>query len=480
MSFPAPTPKQARVIWFALTSLAVAFTVAMVGLLFWGAGIVLSVLSPVLWPIAVAGIVAIILDPVVAWLVKRRVPRLRAVLLVFGVAIVLVLGVLGSLVPRAVVEAQDLARRIPDYAQRAGQRLEGWIHDPRTPLSRIIPESIARYLPRVAGMTNRVGRGDLGHPEGAANAAVGAPTSGEVSAAPAVVPSLPPSPTESGTNVFRAEAGEHGVPGEERRKHGEASDREQNWWASALNPKALVTAGDWLASVLPELGRWTLGQVGRVVSLFGIIAGLALIPIYAFYFLLEKSSIERQWTDYLPVAKSAFKDELVWLLSNINDALIVFFRGQVLVALCDGVLYTVGFLSIGLPYAFLLGMVATVLTVVPFLGAIVTCVTALVIAIVQFGDWQHPLLVLAVFAVVQTIEGWVIQPKIIGDRVGLHPVTIIIALLVGTTLMGGLLGGLLAIPATAVLRALMFRYVWRTTRGGWEAGNVANDSQKTG
>ena len=241
-----------------------------------------------------------------------------------------------------------------------------------------------------------------------------------------------------------------------------------------------MTAGDWLASVLPEVGRWTLGQVGRVVSLFGIAAGLALIPIYAFYFLLEKSAIERRWTDYLPVSNSAFKDELVWLLRNINDALIVFFRGQVLVAVCDGFLYMLGFLAIGLPYSLLLGMLASVLTIVPFLGAIVTCVTALVIAVVQFGDWQHPLLVLGVFAVVQTIEGWVSQPKILGDRVGLHPVTIIIALLVGTTLMGGLLGGLLAIPATAVLRALMFRYVWRSLPGGGGLPSVANDSQKTG
>lgn len=111
----------------------------------------------------------------------------------------------------------------------------------------------------------------------------------------------------------------------------------------------------------------------------------------------------------------------MWLLRNINDALIVFFRGQVLVAVCDGILYGIGFLSIGLPYALLLGLVAMVLTIVPFLGAIVTCCSALAIAVIQFGDWQHPLLVLMVFLVVQTIEGWVIQPKIIGDRVGAAP-----------------------------------------------------------
>ena len=88
-------------------------------------------------------------------------------------------------------------------------------------------------------------------------------------------------------------------------------------------------------------------------------------------------------------------------------------------------------------------------------------ILALVIALVQYGDWLHPLLVLGVFAVVQALEGLVIQPKIMGDRVGLHPLTIIIAVMAGTTLFGGLLGGILAIPLTAALRVLMFRYVWK-------------------
>jgi predicted PurR-regulated permease PerM len=66
-----------------------------------------------------------------------------------------------------------------------------------------------------------------------------------------------------------------------------------------------------------------------------------------------------------------------------------------------------------------------------------------------------------VFVLVQILEGFVISPKIIGDRVGLHPLTIIIAVLVGTTLFGGVLGGILAIPLTAVLRVLMFRYIWK-------------------
>ena len=134
-------------------------------------------------------------------------------------------------------------------------------------------------------------------------------------------------------------------------------------------------------------------------------------------------------------------------------------------AICDGVLYTIGFILIGLPYALLVGVMATCLTIIPFLGAITTCVSALVIAVVAFGDWQHPAMVLAVFAAVQGLEGLVIQPKIMGDRVGLHPVTIIIALMVGTTLLGGILGGILAIPLAAVLRVLMARYIWRKPVG---------------
>ena len=101
------------------------------------------------------------------------------------------------------------------------------------------------------------------------------------------------------------------------------------------------------------------------------------------------------------------------------------------------------------------------LTRIPSIGAIRTCTTAVIVAFAGSGSWQLPLGVFAVFGVVQTLEGLVISPKIMGDRVGLHPLTIIIAVMVGTTLLGGLLGGILAIPLTAALRVLMFRYVWK-------------------
>jgi predicted PurR-regulated permease PerM len=186
-----------------------------------------------------------------------------------------------------------------------------------------------------------------------------------------------------------------------------------------------------------------------------------MAPVYVFYFLLEKRGIESHWTNYLPLKESRAKEEAVFILKSINEYLILFFRGQVLVAFADGVLLTIGFFSMGLNYALLLGMAAGLLSIVPFLGVAVSIIPAIILAAVQFGDWLHPLIVIGIFALVQFLEGFVISPKIMGDRVGLHPLTIIIAVMVGTTLLGGITGGILAIPLTAALRVLMFRYVWR-------------------
>ena len=408
MNFPGPTPEQARVIWLALTALAGAVIVAILAGVIWGFGQVLRLLSPVLWPLAVAGVFAYLLDPVVDFIERRGAPRPRAILSVFTLAAVIVLALLGSVVPQVLRETGQLAEKVPLYASRVQNKVQNWINNP--------PKILAKFLRN---------------------------------------------PTDSGSSTNAAPAPDSGVSSTNAPAAADSNATAPSSWSTRIDVGTLQSATAWLAKVLPKAGVWLFGQVSRVASWFGVLAGLALIPVYAFYFLLEKAGIEKKWTDYLPVAKSEFKDELVFVLQSINDYLIAFFRGQVIVAVCDGALYTIGFFIVGLPYAFLLGALATVLTMIPFLGAITTCVLALVIAFVQFGDWLHPLLVLAVFAVVQTLEGLVISPKIMGDRVGLHPLTIIIAVMVGTTLLGGLLGGILAIPLTAALRVVMFRYVWK-------------------
>ena len=380
MNLKSPTEKQARVIWFALTGLAVATVIALIVATEWGLGRVLDLLSPVLWPLAIAGVVACLLSPLVDFFERRKIPRVRAIILVFIMAFAIVLAVLASVIPQVVNETAQLAEKVPEYSKNLQRRIQEIIAQP--------PEFLRHLLP-----------------------------------APAVGSDATPT----------------GLP--------------QN--------SALASATDWLTSTLPAMTSWLWGRISKVASGFGLLAGLALIPVYAFYFLLEKRGIEKNWKEYLPLQDSRAKEEVVFVLDAISGYLVAFFRGQVLVAICDAVLYTIGFLTVGVNYAFLLGFAAVLLTMIPFLGAIVICVTALTLSFVQYGDWQHPALVLGVFAVVQSLEGLFISPKIMGDRVGLHPLAIIIAVMAGTTLLGGILGGILAIPLAAALRVIMFRYVWK-------------------
>jgi predicted PurR-regulated permease PerM len=407
MTFPPPTEKQARVIWLAATGLAVAVLVGLLVALVWGLGRVLQILSPVLWPLAIAGVIVYLLDPVVDRFEKTGLPRVVSIICVFGIALLLVAAVFGSVVPQIVSETRQFVSHVPEYSAKLEQRIETWIENP--------PPLIQKILKRAAPP---------------AETSIAATNSETIST--------------TTTNVA-----------------GNVAKENTSQLNGALDQKTLQSAKDWLANALPKIGRWLFGQVGRMASWFGFLVGLALVPVYAFYLLLERRGIESSWTDYLPVADSKFKDELVFVLRSINGYLIAFFRDQVLVAMCDAVLYTTGFLIIGLQYASLIGAAALVLTMIPFLGAITICVTALIIAVVQYGDWLHPLLVLAVFAVVQSLEGLVISPRIMGGRVGLPPLAIIIAVMAGTTLLGGLLGGVLAIPLTAVLRVLLARYVWK-------------------
>jgi predicted PurR-regulated permease PerM len=401
-----------------LTGLAIAVLTALVAALGWGLGKVVQILSPVLWPLAVAGVLAYLLDPAVGFLERRGAPRVRAIIAVFAGALLLIVALLNSIVPHVINETGQLALHIPAYANRLTESLASWINHP--------PPWVQRLLERGQG-----GRAPLPKPGAATNQTTLAAETNEVT------PTAPFWPEGAATNAPPVLLGR------------------------PISRQELQTAAAWLAEGVGSVAPWLWGQKERVASWFGVLIGLALIPAYTFYFLLEKQRISSNWTDYLPVTDSRFKQELVFLLNSINNYLIAFFRGQVLVAMSDGVLYGIGFLAIGLPYAVLIGVMAAVLTMIPFLGAIVTCCAAVAIAFAQFGDWLHPLLVLAVSASVQSLEALVISPRIMGGRVGLHPLTIIIAVMAGTTLLGGLLGGILAIPLTAALRVAMFRYVWR-------------------
>ncbi len=419
MGLPPPTPKQAKIIWASLTAVGIAVLVSLLGLLVWVTGIVLNVLSPVLWPLAIAGIMAYLLDPVVDWFERRKVPRRRAIVLVFVIFVVLVIAGMGNLVPRLVYESRALIDRMPAYTAQMQKDVSEWMA--RKPL-------LVSWRERLFGKA----------PDGAL-----------------------PAPTQVG-GVTNQPSG----PVVASPEQALATDISEGFFK-------------WVRQAAPVAGRWLLAQAGRITHWFEMVLGLALVPIFIFYFLLEKQGIEAGWTRYLPLQESWIKEELVFVLKAINNYLIVFFRAQVVIALCDGVMLSIGFLAMGLNFAVLIGLLAGLLGIIPYLGTVLTIVPAVILAAVQFQDWLHPLLVIGIYSLVHVIEGFILAPKIQGDRVGLHPLTIIVALLVGTTLLGGILGGILAIPLTAALRVVMFRYVWRKPEETARAGAGARVATET-
>ena len=411
MSLKPPTDNQSRFIWVGLTALAALGIVVVVVAFVWGLGRLLNLLGPLLWPLGAAGIIAYLLDPIVEGLEKRKVPRLRAITLVFIFGLAILGGTIASIIPKVVSETTELISQIPKYTKELQKSLDKW----------------AARLP------------DKAHPAAASSNPTNEPPTVGTNVALTNLNQTTSSTNEPvGTNSLEKIAA-----------------------ALPLNKETVISISSALANAIPRAGSWLFGQASNVGSWFEMVMSLVLIPVYTFYFLLEKRSINHHWKDYLPIRHSQTKDELIFILDSINQYLIAFFRGQVLVALCNGIMYGLGFLVIGLNYALLLGVFAVVITIIPFIGAIIVCITALLISVVQYGDWFHPFLVLVVVTIVQAIESLLISPKIMGDRVGLHPVVIIIAVMAGTTLFGGLLGGLLAIPFAAALRVVMFRYVWK-------------------
>ncbi len=198
-----------------------------------------------------------------------------------------------------------------------------------------------------------------------------------------------------------------------------------------------------------------IGKVSR--SGLGIVmwlTNLVLIPVVAFYLLRDWDRLVARIDLMLP---RSIEPTIAHLAREADKILGAFVRGQLLVMLGLGVFYGAGLGLVGLTVGPLIGMVAGLLSFVPYLGFIIGFVAALVAALVQYGDWTHVLLVCGVFAIGQLLEGYVLVPKLVGDKIGLHPVAVIFAVLAGGYLFG-FFGVLLALPAASVIMVLL-RYV---------------------
>jgi predicted PurR-regulated permease PerM len=198
------------------------------------------------------------------------------------------------------------------------------------------------------------------------------------------------------------------------------------------------------------LGKVSRGGLGIAMWL----TNLVLIPVVAFYLLRDWDRLVAKIDGMLP---RSIQPTVAHLASESDKILGAFVRGQLLVMLALGIFYGAGLGMVGLSVGVLIGMVAGLLSFVPYLGFIIGFVAAIIAALVQYGDWTHVLLVCGVFAVGQLLEGYVLVPKLVGDKIGLHPVAVMFAVLAGGYLFG-FLGVLLALPAASVIMVLL-RYL---------------------
>jgi len=203
------------------------------------------------------------------------------------------------------------------------------------------------------------------------------------------------------------------------------------------------------------------------MAVAAVLTNLVLIPVVTFYLLRDWDLLMRGIHDLLPRNLEA---EISRMAAEVDDVLGAFFRGQLMVMLALSLIYSVGLSLVGIELAFLIGMGAGLLSIVPYLGSIVGVLFAAGAAIFQFHDSFHLIMVLLVFVTGQIAEGMYLTPKLVGDRIGLHPVTVIFAVLAGGQLLG-FLGILLSLPVAAALNVLV-----RHIHGKYRQSELYNQS----
>ncbi len=217
---------------------------------------------------------------------------------------------------------------------------------------------------------------------------------------------------------------------------------------------AMVTARmeeDDLQDLLPEID----GAREQIMGYVDTLIGLAFVPLFLFFALLAGQRMQRPFIEALQVFQEKTREEIIYLGSVFISYVTGFFRGQLIIAMIMGVLLAAGFTLIGLLAAIPLGLFLGMLNIVPFLGVIIGLLAALPVAYLQpDGGAELVLYVLLVFAVVQLIESWILTPRIMANRSGLHPALVVISIFFWGIALGGIIGMILAVPLTAFLITL--------------------------
>jgi predicted PurR-regulated permease PerM len=229
---------------------------------------------------------------------------------------------------------------------------------------------------------------------------------------------------------------------------GAASSFDAQKYINDIAGEAAVLAGDFLKSMLT-----------RGAALINVVSLIVVTPVVAFYMLLDWDKMIAVCDQLVPQRNRA---DVRLLARDIDKALAGFLRGQSLVCLFLGVWYALGLSLIGLNFGFLIGVLAGLLSFVPYVGSLTAFVLSIIVALVQsWPDWRLPLEAIAVVSTGLFLDGNVLSPRLVGDAVGLHPVWLMFALFAFGSLFG-FAGLIIAVPVAAalgvVLRFLASRY----------------------
>jgi predicted PurR-regulated permease PerM len=413
--------------WAALSAFFVVLLIVIAGVVIYVGANLISFLQPILIPVAIAIILAYLLDPLLTLLCRRGMGRTWAVIVIFLSVFIALLGLFWWVVPTISVQSANFAKELPSYTQTARDR---------------IVDLVVRYNRTLGGTTGTRAKSAT---SGLVNLLLGTPP--PRSATPSLTPSPSASPTGSDAVESIAPAPPK-ISSAERQK------------VEADVEKMIVYVQHQLPAWSDKVWNILKKSIGGFLGVAGFLLSLVMVPIYLFFLLKERPRIEARWKDYLPLRPSPLKDEIAAAISEINSYVIAYFRGQLLVCLVDGTLIGSTLTLLGLNFAPLIGLLVVILTMIPYVGIVICWVPAVLIAAFQWGNFWGPFWVTVIFIVIQNLEGMFYAPKIVGQSVGLHPMTVIVSIFVWGLLIGGLLGPLLAVPLTATIKVLLTRYVW--------------------
>lgn len=405
------TSRERRFVGIVLCFAAAVLFVSLLGLVTWALSEVIIFFSGVIWPLAVAGILSIMLRPVVAIFEERlHLSRTLSVLALYGLVVLAAAAGSFLVAPKVLAQIDELTQRAPEWPQEIQKSLKEWL-----------PEEAQGMIEAAMLQIN-----------------------------------------ESLGDVFDV-GDENSTDKKEQLSPQEQEEREQLQREMEKNQREekMLKEGEALAE---KAGEALMKAKAFLISLFQKITYLAIIPIYMFYFLGTRRDLLDDVEEQLGFLRSSLRSDLIFLAREFVGIVVAFFRGQLIIAMIMGTLYAAGFYWAGLQFGLALGLLFGLLNVVPYLGSIVGLSVVVPLAYFQEGGGLETLGVcMGAFVAVQLLESYYLTPKIMGRQTGMHPVVVIVAIFFWGTALGGILGMIAAIPLTAFLivawRLLRLKYL---------------------